>query len=95
MCNYYQVLLEKGVPPNITGPRDQTPLHTAVLHDRPSLVGLLLRFRADVNSVTQDGLTALHLASQRGRTEVVAQLLSAPQQQADLRLRDKVDLYAI
>ncbi|XP_063056524.1 CARD- and ANK-domain containing inflammasome adapter protein [Engraulis encrasicolus] len=84
-----QVLLEKGVPPNITGPRDQTPLHTAVLHDRPSLVGLLLRSGADVNSVTQDGLTALHLASQRGQTEVVAQLLSAPQQQADLRLRDK------
>uniref|UniRef100_A0A8C2I7Q6 CARD- and ANK-containing Inflammasome Adaptor Protein n=1 Tax=Cyprinus carpio TaxID=7962 RepID=A0A8C2I7Q6_CYPCA len=64
------ILLDKGIDPNITGPKDQTPLHLSALHNQPALMALLLRVGAQINSVTQDGFTPLHLASQnkQGRT---------------------------
>uniref|UniRef100_A0A8C1YIZ7 CARD- and ANK-containing Inflammasome Adaptor Protein n=1 Tax=Cyprinus carpio TaxID=7962 RepID=A0A8C1YIZ7_CYPCA len=57
-----QILLDKGIDPNITGPKDQTPLHLSALHNQPALMALLLRVGAQINSVTQDGFTPLHLA---------------------------------
>uniref|UniRef100_A0A8C1YIZ9 CARD- and ANK-containing Inflammasome Adaptor Protein n=1 Tax=Cyprinus carpio TaxID=7962 RepID=A0A8C1YIZ9_CYPCA len=75
-----QILLDKGIDPNITGPKDQTPLHLSALHNQPALMALLLRVGAQINSVTQDGFTPLHLASQSGHTEAVAQLVKWPLQ---------------
>uniref|UniRef100_A0A673MW81 Uncharacterized protein n=1 Tax=Sinocyclocheilus rhinocerous TaxID=307959 RepID=A0A673MW81_9TELE len=45
-----------------------------------TLMALLLHVGAQFNSITQDGFTALHLASQSGHTEAVAQLLEAAAQ---------------
>ncbi len=49
-----QSLLEKGLDPNITGPKAQTPLHLAAQCNRPELVDLLLRAGAQV-TVKPDG----------------------------------------
>uniref|UniRef100_A0A8C1R1M6 CARD- and ANK-containing Inflammasome Adaptor Protein n=1 Tax=Cyprinus carpio TaxID=7962 RepID=A0A8C1R1M6_CYPCA len=81
-----QILLDKGIDPNISGPKDQTPLHLSALHNQPALMALLLRVGAQINSITQDGFTALHLASQSGHTEAVAQLLEG---KADIHVKDK------
>ncbi|KAG9282716.1 ankyrin-3-like [Astyanax mexicanus] len=81
-----QILLNKGMDPNITGPKDQTPLHLSALYNQPTLMALLLRKGAQVDAVTQDGLTALHLASQCGHTEAVAQLLEG---KADVHAWDR------
>lgn len=43
-----QTLLEKGLDPNISGPKAQTPLHLAAQCNRPELVDLLLRAGAQV-----------------------------------------------
>uniref|UniRef100_A0A672Q0W8 Ankyrin-1-like n=1 Tax=Sinocyclocheilus grahami TaxID=75366 RepID=A0A672Q0W8_SINGR len=59
---------------------------TSALFKAPALMALLLRVGAQINSVTQDGLTPLHLASQSGHTEAVAQLLEG---KADIHVKDK------
>lgn len=43
-----QTLLERGLDPNITGPKAQTPLHLAAKCNRPECVDLLLRAGAQV-----------------------------------------------
>lgn len=43
-----QMLLKKGLDPNITGPKGQTPLHLAAQCNRPELVDVLLRAGAQV-----------------------------------------------
>uniref|UniRef100_A0A672KAV6 Uncharacterized protein n=1 Tax=Sinocyclocheilus grahami TaxID=75366 RepID=A0A672KAV6_SINGR len=80
------ILLDKGIDPNINGPKDQTPLHLSALHNQPALMALLLHVGAQINSITQDEFTALHLASQSGNTEAVAQLLEG---KADIHVKDK------
>ncbi|XDV41830.1 hypothetical protein PO909_010630 [Leuciscus waleckii] len=61
-------------------------LFKAVRRNLDGVVAALIDHGADMNSLTQDGLTPLHLASQSGHSEVVAQLLEA---KADLCIRDK------
>uniref|UniRef100_A0A8C2AG22 CARD- and ANK-containing Inflammasome Adaptor Protein n=1 Tax=Cyprinus carpio TaxID=7962 RepID=A0A8C2AG22_CYPCA len=58
----------------------------AVFMGDETLMALLLRVGAQINSVTQDGFTPLHLASQSGHTEAVAQLLEG---KADIHVKDK------
>ncbi|KAM6939329.1 CARD- and ANK-domain containing inflammasome adapter protein [Lycodopsis pacificus] len=86
---WQQTLLEKGLDPNITGPKAQTPLHLAAQCNRPELVGLLLRAGAQIFSciyaVAQDGLTPLHIAGQQGHAGPVIRLL---QGEADPGVRD-------
>lgn len=43
-----QTLLEKGLDPNIPGPKAQNPLHLAAQSNRSELVGLLLKAGAKV-----------------------------------------------
>lgn len=43
-----ETLLEKGLYPNINGPKAQTPLHLAAQGNRSDLVGLLLKAGAQV-----------------------------------------------
>ncbi|XP_042340035.1 CARD- and ANK-domain containing inflammasome adapter protein [Plectropomus leopardus] len=87
-----QTLLDKGLDPNITGPKAQTPLHLVAQCNRPELVDLFLRAGAQVNAVAQDGLTPLHVASQQGHADAVTQLL---QGKADPGVKDKLGRTAL
>uniref|UniRef100_A0A673JNN7 Uncharacterized protein n=1 Tax=Sinocyclocheilus rhinocerous TaxID=307959 RepID=A0A673JNN7_9TELE len=79
--------LLKGLDVNTALSSTDTLLHLAAEHGKePALMALLLRVGAQINSVTQDGLTPLHLASQSGHTEAVAQLLEG---KADIHVKDK------
>lgn len=51
-----------------------TPLHLAAHHGHAAVVETLLANNADANARTRDGRTALALAEQGGRHEVVALL---------------------
>ncbi|KAF7175891.1 hypothetical protein CNMCM7691_000423 [Aspergillus felis] len=57
----------------------ETALHLAVMAITPntSLVSLLLKLGADINAMTSEGKTALHLAAERGRESVFRVLLQA------------------
>uniref|UniRef100_A0A8C1MQT2 CARD- and ANK-containing Inflammasome Adaptor Protein n=1 Tax=Cyprinus carpio TaxID=7962 RepID=A0A8C1MQT2_CYPCA len=61
-------------------------LFKAVQKNLDEVVAALIDHGADINSITQDGFTALHLASQSGHTEAVAQLLEG---KADIHVKDK------
>uniref|UniRef100_A0A7N6ASE0 CARD domain-containing protein n=1 Tax=Anabas testudineus TaxID=64144 RepID=A0A7N6ASE0_ANATE len=87
-----ETLLEKGLYPNINGPKAQTPLHLAAQGNRSDLVGLLLKAGGQVNAVAQDGRTPLHLASHRGHADTVMQLL---QVKADHGVKDKLGRTAL
>ncbi|XP_026161374.1 CARD- and ANK-domain containing inflammasome adapter protein [Mastacembelus armatus] len=89
-----ETLLEKGLDPNITGPKDRTPLHLAAQCNRPEIVDLLLKAGAQVNvkPLTQDGLTPLHLASQHGHADTVIRLLK---NKADPEVKDKLGRTAL
>lgn len=43
-----ETLLEKGLNPNVNGPKAQTPLHLAAKCNRSDLVGVLLKAGAQV-----------------------------------------------
>lgn len=43
-----KTLLEKGLNPNINGPKGQTPLHLAARCNKSDLVGLLVKAGAQV-----------------------------------------------
>ena len=60
-------------------------LHWAVRIGDTTVVAALLAGGADVNAVTEDGVTPLHLAAMRGDADLVAKLLAAG---ADARARD-------
>ncbi|CAH0517659.1 unnamed protein product [Peronospora belbahrii] len=69
-------LLEKKAKCLAVGPSGETPLHIAAQENQLACVKLLLEVgKVPVDDVTHDRCTALHLASQRGNTAVVACLL--------------------
>ncbi|KAF5860920.1 hypothetical protein ETB97_000899 [Aspergillus alliaceus] len=78
---YIYLLLAHGSDINVRSAADtvETPLHLAAMamFPRPSLVQLLLKLGADINAMTSDGKTALHLAAERGRETVFRILLDA------------------
>ena len=53
-----------------------SPLHLAAWAGRVEQANLLLRFGADPNAVSNNGETALMLAAQYGKTDVVRFILS-------------------
>uniref|UniRef100_A0A8C2CCR5 CARD- and ANK-containing Inflammasome Adaptor Protein n=1 Tax=Cyprinus carpio TaxID=7962 RepID=A0A8C2CCR5_CYPCA len=80
----FKVLVSKKARLDERLPNQISGLHLAV--QSGTLMALLLRVGAQINSITQDGFTALHLASQSGHTEAVAQLLEG---KADIHVKDK------
>lgn len=73
-------LLDGGASSDVVDGRGQTCLHVAVLLDSTTCLRLLLhqsRRPLHVNAVSHDGVTALHLAVQRGNADAVRCLLSA------------------
>jgi len=74
-----EFLLRAGAHPSAQDHRKKTPLHCAAMgtgSDTPqACIQLLLDYGADPNLPDSDGNTALHLASQAGRSEVVMVLV--------------------
>ncbi|KAL3297492.1 Pfs NACHT and Ankyrin domain protein [Colletotrichum asianum] len=62
-----------------------TPLHAACWHGHVDVISLLLEKGADVSRATEDGLTPLILASYRGNSEVVSELLDSSEINANHR----------
>ena len=54
--------------------RSRRPLHWACINEHPSVVRLLLEYKADVNATTAAGATPLQL-SVANRSQVMVQLL--------------------
>jgi ankyrin repeat protein len=94
-AEYIQLLLNRGVSINDRSISSlaQTPLHLAAVAPipRPTLVELLIQRGADVNSVTGDGKTAIHLAAERGRESILRLLLEAG---ADLSIKVPIDRFS-
>ncbi len=66
-------------------PHGWTPLHYAAYAGHSHLIAKFVAFGANINSATDNGLTALMLASMNGHIEVVHTLLL---NKADIELRD-------
>ena len=91
-----QKLLELGADARATSPRGETPLHFAAgtpfnesvtrTREQLDLVRALVRSHGGVNAQTAQGVTALHLAAERGNLPLVLQLLSLG---ADVNLADQ------
>jgi ankyrin repeat protein len=79
--DYIILLLSHGAGINsqATSGCAETALHLAVMAINPntSLVSLLLRLGADINAMTSEGKTPLHLAAERGRESIFRVLLQA------------------
>ncbi|RMZ47393.1 NACHT and Ankyrin domain protein [Aspergillus flavus] len=80
-AEYIYLLIAHGADVNArsAAATGETALHlaTMALIPRPSLINILLKIGADVNAMTGDGKTALHLAAERGRESVFRILLDA------------------
>lgn len=72
-------------------PRGWTPLHYAAFAGHAHLVSKFLALGIPINSVTDNGLTALMLASMNGHIDVVRILLM---HKADMEVRDTNNLSA-
>ena len=59
-----QLLLEHGASVQVRNKNGQAPLHLASHHGIPAIVGLLLKFDADVDALDNDSMTPLLLVSQ-------------------------------
>jgi hypothetical protein len=82
-----QLLLDYKADINARGPGDWTPIHIVSAgtnnpntpyngpHLLPNVARLLLEHGADVDALTDDGLTPLHMAVESGRVEVARVLL--------------------
>jgi uncharacterized protein len=68
-------VIERGVPPNLTGASGDSLLILAAYHDHPATVRMLLERGADPNRVNDRGQTALGAAVFRRSRESVAALL--------------------
>ncbi|KAF9893577.1 hypothetical protein FE257_010889 [Aspergillus nanangensis] len=71
---YIHALVDHGADINVRSAADtaETPLHLAVMaiFPQPALIYLLLDLGAEINAMTGEGKTALHLAAERGRESV-------------------------
>lgn len=78
---YIELLLSYGadISAYTVCPIAETPLHLATRANipRPSLVSLLVGLGANINAMTNEGKTPLHLAGERGREAIFRILLGA------------------
>lgn len=71
-----RMLVDAGAACATMGPNDESPLHIAAQENHLACVEtLLVHGHADVDGLTRDRCTALHLACQRGNTQVAECLL--------------------
>lgn len=70
-----QLLLEKGVNPNVMSPRCSSPLFNAASSGYLSILRLLYEAGADPDAATRTGDTPLTIASGEGHTDIVRFLL--------------------
>jgi len=61
-----EALLSHGLNPNVKDSRGQTPLLAAATRQNPSLVRMLLEKGSDVNTIYDDGQSALSVAAGHG-----------------------------
>jgi len=61
---------------NVEDDCDNTVLHYAATYTTKEVVEKLIKARADVDAVNQYGKNALHCAAEKGKTEIVALLIS-------------------
>ena len=66
-----ELLLANQADVNATNNHGATPLHAAVILNRPEVAEVLLAHGADVTAKDDQGLTPLDQATQRGRTNLV------------------------
>lgn len=76
-----QILLERGTEINVTAETQQggersTPLHAAVIANRPDMVEFLVAHGADVNATDSVRRTPLHLAAESLYTQIAKTLLA-------------------
>lgn len=71
------LLLEHGANPNAKDGKSATPLHWAVLRDKPGAVRLLASKGADVNARDFGYCTPLHIAAALPHPEVISALLES------------------
>ena len=78
---YIELLLSHGADINAytTTAIAETPLHLATRASlcRPQLISFLVGLGADINALTNEGKTPLHLAGERGRESIFRILLGA------------------
>ncbi|TYZ67956.1 hypothetical protein PybrP1_000454 [[Pythium] brassicae (nom. inval.)] len=71
-----RLLVDAGAACASMGPNDESPLHIAAQENHLACIEtLLVHGQADVDGLTRDRCTALHLACQRGNTQVAECLL--------------------
>jgi ankyrin repeat protein len=95
-AEYIRLLISHGASVNDCSASNsaETPLHLAAMAPlpRPSLIELFIELGADINAVTNEGKTALHLAAERGREPIFRILLDAG---ADLTVKIPTENTAI
>ena len=72
---YLDQLLSNGDDPNARDRNGRTALMFAVINMHSTAAKALIRHRADVNAIANDGSTSLMLAASSGDTESVRELL--------------------
>lgn len=98
MCGFQEiaeVLIDNGAKINMQDAVNFTPLHIACNFGNDKVVSLLVSHRADVNAAGGVGDRPLHLACSRGHLQVTKLLVEAPQQPAEVNVKDDEEHYPI
>ena len=85
------ILLSKGASIG-ANPKGWTPLHYAAFAGHPNIAKKFIKPGVNIDRTTDNGLTALMVASMNGHIEMVKILLS---HKADIQLRDENDKTAL
>jgi len=73
---FVQILLDRGLDPNIRDETNFSPLHIAAFMGNIKTMDALITAGADIRAIEEHGHTPLHLAAIKSRTKAVAYLLS-------------------
>lgn len=98
MCGFQEIaeiLLDNGAKINIQDAVNFTPLHIACNFGNDKVVSLLVSHGADVNASGGVGDRPLHLACSRGHLNITKLLVEAPQQPAEVNVKDDEEHYPI
>lgn len=72
-----QALIDRGEDLDRQDKNGKTPLHIAVIYDKPEAVNMLVKFQAELNIKDENGFTPLHFATQLNRSEIARTLINA------------------